>query len=159
MSHTTPRFVVLSFAFVLGCEAAPNPSAETPATRTPTAPAPEPSTDPKNTAAPSASVAPTAPTGTAFVRSPPGSEGDVVDDCTQVGGNYFSCNGAYRAATDPVVKRYLWRIAQGRAAGRSGYTRVGKPGETDGMPHAEVPYMCQLDKPCGFKSNEGDVNT
>lgn len=95
-----------------------------------------------------------------FVRYPPSShdpDSDAVDECTQTGGNYFSCLGAYVDEADPVLKRYLWRIAQGHAAGESGYAHSGPP-ETD-FPHAEVPFNCDPTKPCKApRDNGGELN-
>jgi hypothetical protein len=95
----------------------------------------------------------------AFVRHPPhstNSDADGVDECTQVGGNYFSCRGAFFEEKDPVMKRYLWRIAQGHAAGEAGYGHQGEP-ETD-LPHAEVPFMCDPTQPCGATNEHGELN-
>lgn len=92
--------------------------------------------------------------GTAFVRHPPhsgNSNADWVDECTQTGGNYFSCSGALREAQEAkqdVYRRYLWRISQAYSPGEKTY-RGGGSGMEDGPPHAEVPYMCDVSKPCG----------
>lgn len=129
--------------------AAPSPATSGSAT------APAPATPPPI----SAPVTP-APTGTAFVRHPPhshNSDADAVDECTQSGGNYFSCRGAYFREQDPVLRRYLYRIAQGHAAGVSGY-RPRAPSE-EGPPHAEVPFMCDVKKPCGAKNEHGELNS
>lgn len=95
------------------------------------------------------------------MRHPPhsvNSDADAVDACTQVGGNYFSCRGAYFDEPDPPLKRYLWRIAQGHAAGTSDYgKRDGR--ETEDIPHAEVPAMCNPTKPCGAHNEHGDMNS
>jgi hypothetical protein len=90
--------------------------------------------------------------GTAFVRSPPAShnEGaDGIDECLQSGGNYFSCRIALASEQDPVARRHLWRIAQAHAAGVSDYGKKGPPADMGGLPHAEVPGMCDPSKPCG----------
>jgi hypothetical protein len=111
--------------------------------------------------APSATPGASARRGSVFVRHPPhsaNSDADAVDACTQVGGNYFSCRGAYFDETDPVAKRYLWRIAQGGAAGESGYVYRGEAIRQGEVPHAEVPFMCDPRKPCRFKSEHGELN-
>ena len=66
-----------------------------------------------------------------FRRSPPRSwkdGADAVDECTQVGGSYFSCRSAIDEEKDPLMKRYLLRIAKGYVAGLDGY---GSPGTAD----------------------------
>jgi hypothetical protein len=96
-----------------------------------------------------------------FARHPPhssNSDADAIDECTQVGGNYFSCRYAYFSEADPVAKRYLWRIAQGHAAGESGYAHSGPPIEPGSLPHAEVPSMCDPRKPCRSKNENGEIN-
>lgn len=136
------------------------------------APAPEVATvvaasaEPRTAEAPSAAPPPSAsakapaPSGTAFVRRPPhstNSDADGVDECTQVGGNYFSCRGALAEEKDPVLKRYLYRIAQGYAAGIADYRHDG-PAEQGSLPHAEVPYMCDPSKSCKARNVHGELN-
>lgn len=129
-------------------------------------------TRPVASAAPTASAGPSASAtqapgavsarGTAFVRHPPhstNSDADAVDECTQVGGNYFSCRGALDSETDPVLKRYLWRIAEGQAAGQSGYVEKGPPIRQGEIAHAEVPFMCNPAKPCNAKNEHGNLNS
>jgi hypothetical protein len=109
---------------------------------------------------PSAAATPVDPNA-AFVRHPPSSnnsDADAVDECTQHGGNYFSCRSAYESEQDPVTKRYLYRIAQGSAAGESGYKHTGPKEDPGSLPHAEVPGMCDPKKPCGAKDESGDLN-
>jgi hypothetical protein len=96
-----------------------------------------------------------------FLRSPPSShkpDADAVDECTQHGGSYFSCRGAYEGEEDPVVKRYLYRIAQAHAAGVKGYGKVGPPTDMGGLPHAEVPGMCEPARPCDAKTESYGLN-
>jgi hypothetical protein len=93
-----------------------------------------------------------------FVRHPPhttNSDADAIDLCTQTGGNYFSCGGAHGSETDPIMRRYLLRIAKGHVAGVSGYGKRSGSDETD-IPHAEVPFMCDVTKPCGYKDATGN---
>ncbi|NUO50499.1 MAG: hypothetical protein HOV80_16715 [Polyangiaceae bacterium] len=102
--------------------------------------------------APAAPLDPNAP----FVRSPPSSHkasADAVDECTQSGGNYFSCSGAYEGEEDAVLKRYLYRIAQAQAAGVKDYGKAGPPQDMGGLPHAEVPAGCDPKKPCDIKDD------
>jgi hypothetical protein len=66
---------------------------------------------------------------------------------------------AYFGEADPVVKRYLWRIAQGHAAGESGYAHKGPPVEPGSLPHAEVPFMCDPRKPCRSTNEHGELNS
>src|SRR5262245_9080017 len=111
---------LLVIALLAACGTTPTPAATS--TSGPIPPAP--STESANTSAPKPSASAPASSGTAFVRSPPSSHkpgADAVDECLQSGGNYFSCSGAYQNETDPIVKRYLWRIMQAHAAGMSGY--------------------------------------
>jgi hypothetical protein len=116
---------------------------------------------PAPSATTSASVSSTAftpPTDGPFVRHPPhttNSDADAIDLCTQVGGNYFSCGGAYGSETDPIMRRYLLRIAKGHVAGVSGYGKRSGSEESD-VPHAEVPFMCDVKKPCGYKDETGN---
>ncbi|NUO51737.1 MAG: hypothetical protein HOV80_23035 [Polyangiaceae bacterium] len=108
--------------------------------------------------APAAPIDPNAP----FVRSPPSSHkasADAVDECTQSGGNYFSCRGAYLGEADPVLKRYLFRIAQAQAAGVKVYGKAGPPQDMGGLPHAEVPAGCDPKKPCDIKDDGLVTNT
>lgn len=165
----TSLFAAAAFALALaaGCDdPAPTQPPVAPTTSTglattlattasPTAAAPATATA---TATASAQVAPPRP-GSPFVRHPPhstNSDADAVDACTQVGGNYFSCRGAYFDEANPVLKRYLWRIAQGQVAGESGYSHRGPP-DTD-LPHAEVPFMCDPTKACNATNESGELN-
>lgn len=94
-----------------------------------------------------------------FVHSPRGRQTDSVDDCTQVGGNYFSCRSAYEGESDPIVKRYLLRIARGYAAGVKSYESEGAPiPDDEGMPHAEMPAMCDITKPCDSTNGSAELN-
>jgi hypothetical protein len=127
------------------------------ATPAPTGSAPSPAPPPQPSAAPA--------TGgqqrSAFSRRPPSSNNgnaDAIDECTQVGGNYFSCRYAYFEQKDAVVKRYLWRIAEGQAAGVSSYAHKGPKVDPGSLPHAEVPGMCDPRKPCRAKSESGELN-
>jgi hypothetical protein len=154
--------LLLLSCLAVGCgEPTPQPPAAT--SGAPTAPAstaaPPPTAPPSATAIPSGTARATASPNGAFVRHPPhssNSDADAVDECTQHGGNYFSCRGAYFNEQDPVLKRYLYRIAQGSAAGESGYAHKGPP-DTD-LPHAEVPYMCDPAKKCGATNDHGEQN-
>lgn len=96
-----------------------------------------------------------------FLRSPPSShksDADAVDECTQHGGSYFSCRGAYEGEEDPVMKRYLYRIAQAQAAGVKSYGKAGPPTDMGALPHAEVPGMCEPAKPCDAKTESYELN-
>ena len=84
--------------------------------------------------------------------------GDAVDACTQVGGFYLSCQSAYLGEGDPVMKRYLRRIAEGHGAGQKGYAHGGKAIAEGSIAHAEIPFQCQPDKPCGAESEYGRLN-
>ncbi|NUP10293.1 MAG: hypothetical protein HOW73_29940 [Polyangiaceae bacterium] len=84
---------------------------------------------------------------------------DVIDECTHIGGSYVSCYAHYHSDLGAVQKRYLRRIAQGLAGPRKDYS-VGPGGMFDeGFPHAEIPGMCDLSKPCGFKDASGEHNS
>ncbi|MEQ9324030.1 MAG: hypothetical protein RIF41_33005, partial [Polyangiaceae bacterium] len=99
--------------------------------------------------------------GERFVRPPPigaPGMGDAVDACTQVGGFYLSCQSAYLGEGDPVMKRYLRRIAEGHGAGQKGYAHGGKAIAEGSIAHAEIPFQCQPDKPCGAESEYGRLN-
>lgn len=164
MRATTPA-ILLACSLHAGCDPTPTPATDTTAHAPTGAPAPS---SAASTAAPSAmataapSVTASAPRdpGAPFVRHPPhslNSDADAVDECTQVGGNYFSCRGAYGNEKDPVLKRYLWRIQEAGAAGEHDYSHKGPP-ETD-LPHAEVPYMCDPAKPCNATNESGELNS
>jgi hypothetical protein len=112
---------------------------------------PEPSPVPVLPSSPPERAAADAP----FVRTVQRYGGDGVDECLQVGGNYFSCSSAYADEADPVVKRYLWRISQGHAAGVSTYTASS---EEESPPHAEVPGMCDLKRPCNAQEGTAEYN-
>jgi hypothetical protein len=110
---------------------------------------------------PSAAPGPGGQRRSAFSRHPPSSNSsnaDAIDECTQVGGIYFSCRSAYFEEKDPVVKRYLRRIAEGQAAGVSSYAHQGPRVDPGSLPHAEVPGMCDPKKPCRAKSESGELN-
>ncbi len=95
-----------------------------------------------------------------FLRPPPHSNNeaaDAIDACTQVGGSYFSCRQAWEAEERPRWKRYLYRIAQGHAAGVGGYVSTA-PRLEGSMPHAEVPALCVPSLPCGADSPGGQLN-
>jgi len=148
----THFFAMVALIAANGCDKPAAPSPPAPAT----APSTSASAKTRTTKSPTP-VAPASGSSTAFVRKPQ-AFGDAVDACTQVGGNYFSCNGQYGEEKDPVVKRYLWRIAQGYAASESSYTHGGTAIEKGEVPHAEVPYMCEPSKPCGAKTESGELN-
>jgi hypothetical protein len=154
---------LLFFAALLACSDADKAA---PAAGSASAPRPAPSASaPAKSAAPaSASAAAPASASAAapidpdapFVRGAPSSHkpgADAVDECTQAGGNYFSCSGAYEGEEDPVLKRYLYRIAQAQAAGVKDYGKAGPPADMGGLPHAEVPAGCDPKKPCDIKDD------
>ncbi len=172
----TPRallpLLALGALLAPGCDDAPGPAGPTKATAEPVGPrsaapsqvasaAPPPPTAtavPSAPAPPSASAAAKPRRDAPFVRVPPhsaNSDADWVDACLQVGGSYYSCGGAIReadAAGDQAYRRFLWRIAQAHAAGKSTYDNG--PDSDDDVAHAEVPAMCDVTKPCG-----GDPST
>jgi hypothetical protein len=164
MRYHASALFFLVFGLLAACDGGDGPaSGAMPVTSASTATPPGSSTATAAApASPSSSATPAvpAPAGTAFVRHPPhshNSDADAVDECTQSGGNYFSCRGAYFDEQDPVLKRYLYRIAQGHAAGVSSYGPRGPSDESP--PHAEVPFMCDVKKPCGAKNEHGDLNS
>ena len=113
---------------------------------------------PQTSAVPSA-AAPIPPRDAPFVRKPPHSANDpadALDECLQVGGNYFSCSGAIRAEKDPVLRRYLVLVAQAHVAGDVGYSWPGPPNEDH--PHAEVPGMCGIELPCATERDGVTLN-
>lgn len=131
---------------------------------------PRPRTDPPKTATPLPAEPPLSPPPPApepakpdpnapFVHVPVDRTSDPVDGCTQVGGNYFSCRIAYEETSDPIIKRYLLRIARGYAAGIDSYRGRGTPmSDDETLAHAEMPAMCDLSKPCDYTDGSAEFN-
>ena len=149
----------LVFATLLACsdpeKQAPAPGSASAPRPTVSASAPSVSAAMPSASASASAAAPIDPNAP-FVRSPPSSHkssADAVDECTQAGGNYFSCSGAYEGEEDAVLKRYLFRIAQAQAAGVKDYGKAGPPADMGGLPHAEVPAGCDPKKPCDVKDD------
>lgn len=119
-------------------------------------PTPKPTASATARASAALAPAPLPPADAPFVHEP-GKE-HAVDLCIPHGGIAFSCLGAYADEKDPVQKRYLRRVASGFAAGVRDYASKEPKMEQGMLPHAEVPSMCDPERPCNDETDTGVYN-